>query len=125
MIHEMIHATIFRYMLIAAETGTLEPENGMTQQQLINYINNLKSNFPGIHDYYYERELPNWQHEMMAQHYRGIIIQALIEFDNSHPSELYEALAWVGLKGTVAWNSLSPEQQAIYNQMAQDFANSD
>lgn len=48
-----------------------------------------------------------------------------MEFDNSYPNELYQALAWEGLKGTVAWNNLSPQQQANYNQIAQNFTNGD
>ena len=48
--HEMIHAEIFRKMLSAAQTGDLDPNN-MTQQQQIDYVNSLRTNFSGIYDY--------------------------------------------------------------------------
>jgi len=59
----------------------------------------------------------------MAQHYRDIIVQALMEFDNSHSSELYEALAWVGLKGTTAWNNLSQAERDSINLLIDNFEN--
>lgn len=59
----------------------------------------------------------------MAQHYRGIIVQALIEFDNSHPNELYQALAWEGLMSTIAWNNLSEQERIDILQLIQDFEN--
>lgn len=57
------------------------------------------------------------QHQAVAQHYRNIIEQALREFDDSHPDELYEALAWIGLNSAdiVAWQNLSPAQQQTIN----------
>jgi len=53
----------------------------------------------------------------MAQHYIGIMVDAIKEFDNSqHTTEFYTALTWIGLKNTVAWNDLTPtEQQTINN----------
>lgn len=123
MIHEMIHATIFRWLLIAAETGELEPEGGMTQQQLINYVNNLRDNFPGLYDYYYQRKLPDWDHEMMAAHFIDIIKQALKDYDSTQSEEVYEALAWGGLKNTSSWNALSPQQQANLTTIRQNFLN--
>ncbi len=120
-IHELIHATLFRYMLIASETGALEPEGGMTQEQIVNFIANLRNDFPGIYDYYFQRELMDWSHEMMGQHYRNIIVQGLIEFDDTYPEEIYQALAWVGLKNTIAWNALSLSQRAHYNQLYHNF----
>jgi len=74
---------------------------------------NLKDNFPGLFDYYlrYEYNTQNptdFQHQQMAQHYRGIIVQALRQFDNnSQPDIVYQALAWEGLMGTGEFNSLT------------------
>jgi hypothetical protein len=121
LIHEMIHATMFRWLLESAETGALSPENGMTQTQLINYIDNLKNNFPGLYDYYYDRRLPDWSHEQMAAHFIGIIKNALQEYDPSQTEETYEALAWVGLKNTISWNNLLQLERDNYDQVRQDF----
>jgi hypothetical protein len=121
LIHEMIHATMFRWLLESAETGALSPENGMTQTQLINYIDNLKNDFPGLYDYYYDRRLPDWSHEQMAAHFIGIIKNALQEYDPSQTEETYEALAWAGLKNTISWNNLLQSERDNYDQVRQDF----
>lgn len=90
-----------------------------------------KENFPGLYDYYSRytlntSQLSDPQHQMMAQHYRDIISDAIKEFDNNqHSQEVYDALAWVGLMGegsinmttglttnpTVAWQNLTPTQR--------------
>jgi len=81
------------------------------------YIKILENNFPGLYDYFInwvvKKQNPSaMQHEMMAQHYRGIIVQALKEFDNNfHSEELYQSLAWVGLMNTTAWNNLSQTEK--------------
>ncbi len=121
LVHEMIHATIFRWMLIAAKTGALMPEEGMSQQELINYIENLRIDFPGIYDYYYKRHTPEWQHEQMAVHFVPIIVSALKEFDDSFDEEVYEALSWVGLKNTISWNNLNEQDQNNFNQIRVNF----
>lgn len=65
------------------------------------------------------------QHEAMAQHYRDIVIQALMEYDPNQTNDVYEALAWEGLMGsgtfnattglysnsTVAWSNLSQQER--------------
>ena len=35
----------------------------------------------------------------------------------SHINSFYEAMSWAGLKGTVAWNELSPSQQTVYRNL--------
>lgn len=44
-------------------------------------------------------EVESPQHELMAAHYRDIIVNAMKEFDDSFDQEIYQALAWVGLMG--------------------------
>lgn len=114
--HEIIHAEIFRKMLSAAQTGNLD--NNMSAQQQINYVNSMKDNFPGLYDYYYKRYKPTWNHEMMANHYRGTIADIIQRFDNSRlPRATYEAVAWLGLgkldanTTTLAWDNLSTEEK--------------
>ena len=80
--HEVINAEIFRKMFSAAQNNNLDPAN-MIRQQQIDYVNSLKDNFPGIYDYYIERYRPNWNHNMMAQHYRNTIADIVQEFDNN------------------------------------------
>ena len=111
--HEVIHVEIFRKMLSAAQAGDLDPDN-MTQQQQITYIQSLKDNFPGLYDYYYMRNNPTWNHNMMAQHYRNIIADIIEEFNNGSLSrQIYEDISWVGLRvienfeNSVAWDNLS------------------
>lgn len=116
--HEIIHAEIFRKMLSAAELGNLDI-NGMSIQQQVNFVNNLKDNFPGLYDYYAVRYHPTWNHNMMAEHYRNTIADITQQFDNYRlPRSTYEAIAWVGLgklsnnQTTIAWNNLTPDQKA-------------
>lgn len=123
-IHELIHAEIFRKMMIAAKNGSLDPVN-MTSAQQINYVNNLKNNFPGIYDYYINRYHPNWTHQMMAQHYLNIIIEVLEQYDSTQSDEFYESIAWIGLMGqgiinsatglplnpTIAWQNIPQTQR--------------
>lgn len=52
----------------------------------------------------------------MAQHYRGIIIDALKQ---------YEAIAWIGLEGTVAWNNLTQSERDNIRQTRTNFTNND
>lgn len=47
------------------------------------------------------------QDEMIAQHYRDIIEDVLREYDNFFPDNVYEALAWVGLKGKGSINPVT------------------
>ncbi|QEE50177.1 hypothetical protein FUA48_11485 [Flavobacterium alkalisoli] len=111
MIHELLHAEIYRKLLMVAGTGSLY--NGWSSEQWQNYLENLKNDFPGLYDYYlrYESnvaidgELSDAQHQMMAQHYRDIIIQVLKEFDNTQSEDVYEAIAWVGLMGEGTFNA--------------------
>lgn len=120
--HEVIHAEIFRKMLSAAQNGSLDPAT-MTTQQQVAYVNSLKNNYPGLMDYYYNRNHPNWNHDMIASHYRGTIADVIQQFDNNRlPRSTYESVTWLGLGKlggaltTVAWDNLSPaEQTAITN----------
>ncbi|QGK75059.1 hypothetical protein [Flavobacterium sp. SLB02] len=126
--HEIIHAEIYRKMLSAAQIGTLTPDgSNMTAQQQVNYINSMKDNFPGLYDYYFKRYKPTWNHEMMANHYKGIIADVIQQFDNNRlPRSTYEAVSWVGLGKldsnitTIAWDNLSLEEKNKINNLIND-----
>lgn len=106
MIHEIIHAEMFRKII--SKGGTISIDD-----------------FPGIYDYY-SRYMPlkdkngnthypnaNPQHNLMADHYLAIITEALMEYDGASSGDYdkYEALAWQGLKGTTSWNSKTEEEK--------------
>src|SRR5690606_37739975 len=120
-IHEMIHAEMFRKLLAVAQNPNIQ----LDQNQLIQ----LRNDYPGLYDYYmrWKWNIPQGQspssaqHQAMAQHYRGIIEQALREFDDTHSDEIYEALAWTGLQNTVTWNNLPQSERDNINQTITDF----
>lgn len=120
-IHELIHAEIFRKLLMLSENSEIVWS--------MNFIESMKDDFPGLYDYYMRWHVNapdgvppgSTQHQMMAQHYRGVIKQVLEEFDDSHDDEVYEALAWVGLRNTVAWNNLSAQEKSQHQTISDDF----
>ena len=57
----------------------------------------------------------------MAGYYRGYMVNLLKQFDPSQPEELYEAMAWEGLKGTEIWNSLSSAEKSRINNLAKNY----
>lgn len=142
-VHEIIHAEIFRKLLSCSELPHVNIDN-YTQEQYTNLMINLSNNFPGLLDYYIrysenEGNLSGFHHDMMAQHYIGIIVAALKEFDNNaHSDEFYTALAWVGLMGkgvingttglpvepTVAWQNVPQAQRLQILDIYETFKNS-
>ena len=110
LMHEIIHAEMYRILLSLASTS-----NGqIDKDELDNMLNN--HNYPGLYEYYREYRFQDMQHELMAAYYRGIIKNFLKQLDNNITNSQAEAIAWVGLQGTTAWNDLTPAQQnAILN----------
>lgn len=87
------------------------------------FIESIRNDFPGLSDYYarYEfgdgEEVGVSQHEQMAQHYRETIVDVLKKIDNTnHQDSFYEAIAWKGLKSTVAWEELSSREKLSINE---------
>lgn len=123
LIHELIHAEIYRKLLTLSDAGEIVWSKS--------FFHGMKDDFPGLFDYYMRwyfnkpNGVPSAQHQLMAEHYRDIIEDALIEFDNSHNDDVYEALAWIGLMGegevdqntglppnpTVGWENLSQQDR--------------
>lgn len=108
--HEMIHAEIFRKLLSIGSTNGNIDVNKITQ-----YLNT--HNYPGLFDYYVERTVggENWQHEAMGAHYVNIMVNFLKQlYNNKYTDVEYKTIVWMGLKGTIAWNSLSQTERTLY-----------
>lgn len=112
--HEMIHAEMYRKILAHAQ----QPNIPWTTQ----FIHSLRNDFEGLADYYTrwwlelppEQEPTSAQHQLMAQHYINIMSDALSDYDdNQNSQDFYEALAWIGLKDTVAWDDPATDQSSI------------
>lgn len=112
--HEMVHAEMYRKLLAYAQ----QPNIPWTRE----FIHSLRNNFEGLADYYTrwwlelppEQEPTSAQHQAMAQHYIGIMAAALSDYDDDqHSPGFYEALSWIGLKNTVAWNDPATDQTSI------------
>ena len=108
-IHEIIHAEMFRKLLsLANNNGSIDITilTRMLQQ----------SDYPGMLDYYTRfGGINGFQHQQMAAHYRKTIARMLQEFDtgtpipaNQQPQQLYLDLSWEGLIYTniVAWQNI-------------------
>ncbi|QCX39901.1 hypothetical protein FF125_16185 [Aureibaculum algae] len=107
MIHEVIHAEMYRKLLSIAK----QPNIPWTEE----FIHSLKNDYKGLTDYYtrYWLEWPldqqpgDPQHQLMAEHFIDIIVQALKDVDSSLTDLQYKAIAWAGLKGTSEPNALN------------------
>ena len=126
-IHEVIHAELYRKLLSLANQGNLDFE-GWTQQQQLDFTLAVQNNFPGIYDYY--RRHKNWQHQQMATHYRETIARVLQEFDtgvavpdNQQPQQLYMDLAWEGLRyvNIHTWTSLPETERTRINTVISNY----
>ena len=116
-IHETIHAEMYRKLLSVANQGHLN-FSGQSAQSQKSYMLRIRENFPGIYDYY--RRYKNWQHTQMATHYRQTIASILQEYDTGRPvpngqqpAQLYMDLAWEGLNHSniVAWTRQSSSEK--------------
>lgn len=94
--HEIIHAEMFRKLL------SLSSSNGEIDVLKLNTML-TEHNYPGLYDYYRRYGVNNMQHELMAAHYRDLMIAFLKTYDNTLTEEQYQAIAWSGLKETSAW----------------------
>ncbi|QOG01894.1 hypothetical protein [Flavobacterium sp. MDT1-60] len=105
-IHEMIHAEMFKKLLYIASTKG-EIDSDKLYQALTN------NDYPELYRYYATYGIDGMQHEQMANQYRATIISFLKGCDNSLTQEQYEAMAWIGLQGTEAWQTKSTLEKMI------------
>ena len=134
MMHELIHAEIFRKLMSLAQKPDLDFYDWYIEdpEDWRNFVNSLRNNFNGLYDYYMRfewgvppgQEVDDAHHQLMAQHYIDIIVDALSDYDNNaHSQEVYEALAWIGLYDTVAWDNLTEQQQSTHITNRQNYEN--
>jgi hypothetical protein len=135
MIHEIIHAEMYRKMLdamiVAQGAGTTLDWTNLTYDEFRQYIDvTLQNKYFGIWDYYVRYDdnddtPDNGQHQQMAQHYRDIVKQALTDYDPTLTEEQKEALSWIGLNeaNIVAWQNLD-ENPNLNTQQEQAAINS-
>jgi len=56
--------------------------------------------------------------------YINMMADALKDYDdNAHAQDFYESLAWIGLKGTVAWEAKEQNEQDAINTVIQNELN--
>jgi len=126
LMHEVIHAEMFRKMLsLANSNGNINVSNLNTRLQ--------NNDYPGMLDYYTRYGINGFQHQQMARHYRESIGRVLQEFDtgiaipqNQAPNQLYMDLAWEGLNHSNinGWNnSISQEERDRIDNVIADYIN--
>ena len=120
MIHEIIHAEMYRKMLdamVEAEgQGTTLDWTDMNRFEFDQYLETLQNKYFGIWDYNVryddnDNTPDNGQHQQMAQHYRDIIKDALTDYDPTLTETQKNALSWIGLNeaNVVAWQNIDED----------------
>jgi hypothetical protein len=129
MIHEIIHAEMYRKMLDAVRAAeinqtSLNWRDWPNNTDFEDFIESLQNKYEGIFDYYtrydWDTSTPNnAQHQAMASHYRNIVKQALTDYDPTLTDEQKEALSWIGLNeaNIVAWQNLTPNERTAINSL--------
>lgn len=116
-IHETIHAEMFRKILSILDNGG--DLDGLTRTEWLSKLSS--GDYPGIYDYYVRFGVNDMQHQQMAAHYRNIIENMLAELQPGLSQNIYEALAWVGLKDTETWNALTDAEKTTINSTINTF----
>ncbi|MDM1499075.1 hypothetical protein HX089_05405 [Myroides odoratimimus] len=97
LIHETLHATIYRKM----DSVNTFDNNG----------NDLIKSFPEIYKAYMKYEYDTYEHQHIANKYINTMKTALKDYDSSYNDNVYEALAWEGLRTTDAYSKLTQEKK--------------
>lgn len=129
LIHEAIHANMYRKMLDAVRDADINQTNLKWDDwpngtDFDDFIESLENKYEGIFKYYtkfeWDTSTPtSAQHQQMADYYRKTIKKALNDFDPSLTDEEKEALSWIGLNkaNIVAWQNI-PNQDEINQKIA-------
>lgn len=114
LVHEMLHARLQGVLgAYGISRSKLLDKNSNSYAKL--HSEEFKNAYPGIYDYYSrcktEDELNQADHNIMATHYRPMIVKILRETFPNISEEDCEALSWSGLDNTKAWNALGDNIQ--------------
>jgi len=138
LIHEAIHANMYRKMLDVVRAADISGNNldwtNWTSEQFYNdFLDSLENKYAGIFYYFtkYKYGVPtdqepnDYQHQQLAQYYRDVIKQVLTDFDTSLTDEEKEALSWIGLNKAdiVAWQNLTPNERTAINNIQTQIKN--
>jgi hypothetical protein len=108
-LHEGIHAEIFRY--VSRFENNIDPNNRPRLFQLYQFYNGLTNN-----ENYDGSPVSDEQHAYMAENYVNKIADAIRQLDgNKYPSEYYKWFGWEGLEEYDFKNKLSPNLETQYN----------
>ena len=119
MIHEIIHAEMYRKMLDAVRIAqinqtTLQWDTWPNSTDFRDFVESLENKYFGIFNFYTQFEWntstpSSAQHQLMADRYRNVIKQALTDYDSTLTDAQKEALSWLGLNeaNIVAWQNYS------------------
>jgi hypothetical protein len=118
-IHEVIHAELYRKIMIAIGNGSYSADPDVVRTAL------ASSEFDVLSEYY--RLGNDWPHSYMADHMRNTIARVTEEFATSlpitTPSQYYKTLAWRGLMhyGTVtSWTQIVGSNPSLPSSTAID-----
>lgn len=135
LIHEVLHAEMYRKMLDAVKATEITSTNLNWRTWPLgtnfdDFVESLENKYFGIFDHYtrydWDDDAPdNAQHQQMAGYYRDVVKQALTEYDPSLTLAQKEALSWIGLNSAdiVAWQLKTPEEQEAINDLIQNIQN--
>mgnify|MGYP000748929892 CR=1 FL=1 len=107
MIHEIIHADMYRKMLDAVKESeinqtTLDWRTWPNGTDFDDFLESLQNKYYAIFDAYTNFEWntstpTSAQHQLMAARYRNVVKQALTDYDSTLTDTQKEALSWLGL----------------------------
>jgi hypothetical protein len=135
LIHEVLHAEMYRKMLDAVKAAKINSTNLNWRTWPLgtdfdDFVESLENKYFGIFDHYtrydWDDDAPdNAQHQQMAGYYRDVVKQALTEYDPSLTLAQKEALSWIGLNSAdiVAWQLKTPEEQEAIDDLIQNIQN--
>ncbi|MDO5607275.1 MAG: hypothetical protein Q4G08_02355 [Capnocytophaga sp.] len=116
LIHEMIHAEIYRKLLEVSNLPHVNT-NHISAEGWDDYLQVLSERFYAMYEVYiqysYETGHPtSIQRELMAQKYINTMSKALADFNkNKYPYKFYTNISWTGLEATKAYEALPYEKR--------------
>lgn len=111
-LHEMIHGRL-QGVLAGYNITRAELLDKRSNSYAILHSEAFKNAYPGLYDYYSRcnttEDLKQAEHEIMAAHYRPMIVKILKDAYPHIRQEDCEALSWSGLQYTRTWKNLEKD----------------